>query len=145
MKRLATIAAALAAVAAGTGLAFATNNPSTERGPKAPATYPINALGGSGQHGTVTLKELPNGKTEVTITLTGEPATATEPAHIHTGACPSPGGVKWPLANVVHGSSVTTLDVPFETVNQAGFAVNIHQSPTALGVYKACGNISAAS
>ena len=144
MKRVSSIAIALALVAACTGIALATNNPGSEAGPKEPkvATYPITALGGSGQHGTVTLKMLNPTQTLVTITLTGEPSTANEPSHIHSGACPSPGAVKWPLSNVVHGSSTTTLDVPFSEVNLSGFAVNIHQSPSHLGVYKACGNIA---
>src|SRR5215470_16346400 len=135
---------ALALVVACTDIAFATNNPGSEAGPKEPkiVTYPMTAIGGSGQHGSVTIKMLNPTQTQVTITLTGEPGAANEPAHIHSGACPSPGAVKWPLSNVVHGASTTTLDVPFSTINQSGFAVNVHQSPTSLGTYKACGNIA---
>jgi len=144
MKQISSLAIALALAVVCTGTAFATNNPGTESGPKPPhvVTYPITALGGSGQHGTVTLKMLNPTQTLVTITLAGEPSAANEPSHIHSGACPSPGAVKWPLSNVVHGSSTTTLDVPFSQINQSGFAVNIHQSPTHLGVYKACGDIT---
>jgi hypothetical protein len=143
MKRTSSLVIALALLASCTGIAFATNNPGSEAGPKEPkvVTYPITAIGGSGQHGTVVLKQLSATQTQVTITLTGEPSAANEPSHIHSGACPSPGAVKWPLSNVVHGTSVTTLDVPFSQINQSGFAVNVHQSPTSLGVYKACGNI----
>jgi hypothetical protein len=106
------------------------------------ATYPIVALAGSGQHGTVTLKAIGADKTEVTIAIVGEPASANEPAHIHTGSCPTPGGVKWPLNNVVHGSSVSTVNAPFGQIDQAGHAVNVHQSAANIATYKACGDIT---
>jgi hypothetical protein len=143
MRKISSIVAAVAVIVACSSIALATNNPGTEVGPKEPkvATYPITALGGSGQHGTVTLKNVGANQTQVTITITGEPLPAQEPAHIHTGACPTPGAVKWPLNNVVHGSSITTINAAFSEVNQGGFAVNIHQSPTNIASYKACGNI----
>jgi hypothetical protein len=142
MKQLSSAVAALALATACAGIAYAgPNPPNMEAGTKL-ATYPIMALGGSGQHGTVTITPMGATLTKVTITLMGEPSSAVEPAHIHVGACPSPGAVKWPLSNVVHGSSVTTLELPFSTVNQSGFAVNIHQSAAAIGVYKACANIT---
>ena len=142
MKRISSTLAALAVVVACTGIAFATSNPGAEKPPKeTTVTYPITALGGSGQHGTVTLKTLSATQTQVTISIVGEPVSAIQPAHIHTGSCPTPGAVKWPLTNVVHGASVTTLDVPFSQVNASGFAVNIHKSAAAIATYKACGNI----
>jgi hypothetical protein len=142
MTKISSAVAAVTMIVACSGIAFATNTPPAEKPPKVmAATYPITALGGSGQHGSVTLKAAGN-QTLVTIAITGEPMAAIEPAHIHTGSCPTPGGVKWPLSNVVHGSSVTTVNAPLSEINQAGFAVNVHHSPTNIANYKACGNIS---
>jgi hypothetical protein len=143
MRRISSAFTAVAVIAAYSSIAFAANNPSAEKPTKqTTATYPITALGGSGQHGTVTLKAIGADKTEVTIAITGEPLSANEPAHIHTGACPTPGGVKWPLSNVVHGSSVSTVNAPLSEINQAGYAVNVHQSAANIANYKACGDIT---
>jgi hypothetical protein len=143
MTKISSAIVAIAMIVACSDIASATNNPPAEKPPKVMTdSYPITALSGSGQHGTVTLKAAAGNQTLVTIAITGEPSGAIEPAHIHTGSCPTPGGVKWPLSNVVHGSSITTVNAPFSEIDKAGFAVNIHQSPTNIAIYKACGNIS---
>src|SRR5262245_17592821 len=49
----------------------------------------------SGENGGVMLTE-ENGKTRVVLTLNGEPADASQPAHIHLGICPNPGAVLYP-------------------------------------------------
>ena len=102
--------------------------------------FAINAVNGSGQHGTVALK--PRGaKTVVEIHLLGAPSSA-EPAHIHEGTCaklnPAP---KYPLTSVVDGISETTVNATIATLTAGGLAVNVHQSPTDLKDYVACGNL----
>ena len=102
--------------------------------------FAVNAMNGSGQHGTVALK--PRGsKTVVEIHLLGAPASA-EPAHIHAGTCsnlnPTP---KYPLTSVVDGISETTVNAPLSVLTAGGLAVNVHQSPTDLKDYVACGNL----
>ena len=85
MRRTSSALAALALVLGIASVAYAANPPAGEpREGKPPpiATYRVNAIGGSGQHGTVTLKQLSPTQTQVTIALTGEPSTASEPAHI---------------------------------------------------------------
>ena len=92
----------------------------------------------SNQEGTVTLTALAGGRTRVDIVLNNAPTTA-EPAHIHVGACPSPGVIKYSLSNVVSGRSTTTLNVPFDTFKTLGaLAVNVHKSAAELNVYMAC-------
>lgn len=102
--------------------------------------FALNAVNGSGQHGTVALK--PRGpKTVVEIHLLGAPSSA-EPAHIHAGTCghlnPAP---KYPLTSVVDGISETTVNASIATLTAGGLAVNVHQSPTDLKDYVACGNL----
>ena len=144
MKRLAFAAAALLAPLAIGIAALAASNPAENPGVDKDKgiQYDLKTLNNSGQKGTVRLKDAGGDKTEVIIALTGEDPAAVEPAHIHVGSCPTPGAVKWPLTNVVHGTSVTILDVPIGEINKAGFAVNVHESKANIMNYVACATIT---
>jgi hypothetical protein len=103
--------------------------------------YALAAQNGSGENGTVGLT--PQGsKTIVTVLLTGVPSTTPQPAHVHVGPCskldPAP---KYPLAPVVDGVSVTTLDVPMATLTAGTLAVNVHKSADDIKTYVACGDL----
>lgn len=100
----------------------------------------LSAQNNSGQDGNVLLKDI-NGKTQVSVKLAGATSSA-QPAHIHAGSCPVPGGVKYPLTNVVNGLSETTLDVSIaELKSQLPLAINVHKSPEEIQIYSACGNV----
>src|ERR1700687_242861 len=99
--------AALAVIICAAGVALAGTQDAPKVMKEKGDVYKINATGGSGQHGTVTLTPMGSKQTKVTISIVGEAPMASEPAHIHIGHCPSPGAVKWPLTNVVGGHSVT--------------------------------------
>ncbi len=105
-------------------------------------TVTLGEQNGSGQSGTALLEES-GGKTTLTLTLTGNPADGvSQPAHIHVGACPTPGEVKYPLTPVVNGASVTTLDVTLAGLTaQLPLAVNVHKSATEASVYTSCGDL----
>jgi hypothetical protein len=104
-------------------------------------TFDLNEQNDSGQNGTVTLEEVGESQTRVTITLSN-PTTVEEPAHIHTGQCPEPGGVVYPLENVVSGSSTTLLDVTIDELRSEGdLAVNVHKSVAESSVYYSCGDL----
>ncbi len=110
----------------------------------APTTVAIDvplAAGRDGdQTGTARLTSKGN-QTDVAITIKAGAAGAAQPAHIHAGACPVPGDVKYPLKDVVDGKSTTTLDVPLAQLLTGGFAINVHQSAADIGKYVACGGI----
>lgn len=105
----------------------------------APVTISLKAEAGSGQSGTAKLEDLGNGKTKVTITLTGKVTPTPEPAHFHVGTCAKPGTVIYPLSNVVNGKSETTVDATIADITTKTSIVNVHKSVTQQGIYIACG------
>lgn len=104
-------------------------------------TINLDEQSSSGQSGTAVLEEQ-NGKLVVTLTLSGTPLTVAQPAHIHVGSCPTPGAVKFPLTDVLDGTSVTTLDTTLGELKTMGpLAINVHKSASESKVYTSCGNV----
>lgn len=104
-------------------------------------TLALSALGNSGETGTAVLSE-ENGKTNVVVTVTGEPKGAVQPAHIHAGACPKPDKVVYALTDVVDGTSETTISASLaELVAQLPLAINVHQSAALIKNYVTCGDL----
>lgn len=102
-------------------------------------TVNLAAENGSGQSGTATLTEN-SGKTTVSISTTPGPAGVSQPAHIHLGACPGVGAVKYPLTNVSGGKSETTINVTLAQLKaMEPLAINVHKSAQSSGTYVACG------
>lgn len=101
-------------------------------------------LNESGERGTASLFNRGD-ETEVVIVLQGAPATA-QPAHIHEGTCakldPKP---RYPLADVVNGTSNSTVKVALPDLRKGTFAINVHRSAKDLETYVACGEIAIAS
>lgn len=98
---------------------------------------------GSGESGTAILREV-DGNTEVTVTVSGQPAGVAQPAHIHKGSCPTPGDVLYPLTSPKDGqASVTVLKETTisDLKTHPTLAINIHKSSLESGVYVACGNL----
>lgn len=94
----------------------------------------------SNQAGIATLTEMGD-QVNVQIRLAGATASA-EPAHLHTGKCPKPGAVKYPLSDVVNGLSETVLDVSLSTLKSSlPLALNVHKSKEEIQVYLACGDL----
>src|SRR5688572_5671097 len=85
-------------------------------------------------------------QTKVMLNLNGTTQGVKHPAHIHLGACPTPGEVRHPLTSLSEGKSVTLLDASFDTI-VAGLplAVNVHKSDDAMNVFIACGDLLAAN
>lgn len=95
----------------------------------------------SGESGTATLTEV-DGKVMVMLNMIGAPAGVTQPAHIHVGACPNVGAVKYPLTSPVNGKSETTLDVTLAQLKgELPLGINVHKSQAEAGVYVSCGDL----
>ncbi|MCL5946720.1 MAG: hypothetical protein M1298_01680 [Chloroflexi bacterium] len=103
-------------------------------------TVPLGTQNNSGVSGTATLTEMGN-QTQVVIHVTGEPSSGSEPAHIHIGTCANLGAVKYPLANVVNGTSTTVVNASLPSLMTGNFAINLHKSAAQIRVYVACGDI----
>ncbi|MGH2689349.1 MAG: CHRD domain-containing protein [Actinomycetota bacterium] len=103
-------------------------------------TVQMQAQSDSGETGTATLTRVDATKTKVTLQLENPPA-GPQPAHIHTGNCPKPGGVKYPLTNVENGTSETTVAASLDDLLAGAFAINVHKSPGDAHVYVSCGDI----
>lgn len=101
-------------------------------------TFSLTAQNDSTQDGEVTFID-EDGKTRVILQVNNPPVGVPQPAHIHVGACPTPGAVKYPLTSVVDGVSETLLDVSMEMLAaEQPLAVNVHKSQPEASVYVAC-------
>lgn len=104
----------------------------------------LNALNNSGEFGTATLTETTDQQTSVVLRMqdVGEPM-VTQPAHINIGRCPNPGEVKYPLNDVVNGTSTTILNLKFlDIINSADqLAVSITKSASESSVFVSCGDL----
>jgi hypothetical protein len=95
----------------------------------------------SGVTGTVTLTPRGDERTEVTVEVeaAGYPSM---PAHIHPGTCddmvPQP---KYPLENVVDGSSTTQIPASLAELLSDTVAINLHASNTRMELSTACVNL----
>lgn len=103
-------------------------------------TVNLSAQNDSGQSGTVTFTASGT-QTNVVINL-DVPSDVPQPAHIHSGACPTPGDIVYPLTDVVDGSSETVLDVELTALTaELPLAVNVHKSAEEVSVYTSCGDL----
>ncbi|HEY7598947.1 MAG TPA: hypothetical protein VH741_03390 [Candidatus Limnocylindrales bacterium] len=107
----------------------------------ASATVELETLNDSGVNGTVTLVEVGPRQTrvEVRVESGGNPDM---PAHIHPGSCdnlvPQP---KYPLQNVVNGTSTTVVPASLAELLAGDLAVNLHRANDDLGTYTACADL----
>lgn len=107
--------------------------PTTEQPPLAETPQPmapvamsetaqVQALGDSGLSGETTITDRGT-QTEVMVSLTDAPASATMPGHIHSGSCDNVGGVVIPLEEISidesgSGMMTATVDVaPMTAMN----------------------------
>ncbi len=107
-----------------------------------PLTVTMGAQNGSGEDGSATLTQTPDG-VQVVVTVKNAPAAA-QPAHIHPGTCanltPAP---KYPLTSLANGTSTTLVKgVTIDQLLASPFAINVHKSTSDLGTYVSCGNIT---
>ncbi|MDQ6692975.1 MAG: hypothetical protein M3014_00925 [Chloroflexota bacterium] len=107
-------------------------------------TIKLNELHGSGDFGTATLTDLGSNQVRVVIQMGGSmPMEHNHPVHIHKGTCaaldPTPA---FPLNAVTNGKSDTTVPVSLAALMAGSYAINLHESPSAITTYTACGEIT---
>ena len=104
-------------------------------------TVTMNSQSGSGETGTATLTAKGT-KTQVVVSLTGEPAAGSQPAHIHPGSCAKLNPIpKYPLSPVVGGKSTTVVPATLASLSTGHWAINVHESAKNLKKYVSCGDI----
>ena len=98
----------------------------------------------SGQKGEAIIKQTGTSTVKVIVITTGKPSGVAQPAHIHLGACPAPGAVKYPLTDVGKGASQTEIqNLTFDDLlSGLPLAINVHKSSTAMKTYTSCGDIT---
>ncbi len=142
MKHLLSIAAIASAILLASIPSLAQSPAPAPATSGAPVIVPLNAQNGSGETGTATLQDTPDGVV-VVLNLTGGNAAGPQPVHIHDGSCAKLGGVKYPLKTVTAGASSTTVPKVTIALLQSGvYAINVHQSTSAVGTYVACGDLA---
>ncbi len=97
----------------------------------------------SGQKGEVTITQIGTSTVKVIVSITGKPSGVAQPAHIHLGACPNVGAVKYPLTSVEKGASQTEIPnlTLAQLLSELPLAVNVHKSAAEIKVYTSCGDI----
>jgi hypothetical protein len=155
-------AAALAACASSSGGA-PSNEPATAQAPvpaaEAPASTGAAHSGGSmwqgdirpesgtSVSGTAMLMAGAGGQTAATITLTGAPASGTHPWHVHSGTCAEKGPIVGPpaaytpIAVDANGAAKLEATLPFATPTSGSYSVNVHMSPTQMGMIVGCADL----
>lgn len=110
----------------------------------------VNPVGGTGISGTSAAVGSAN-QTNATVTLGGATAGTTLPWHIHLGQCGDNGAIVGPPAAYpplmvgADGTANASATVPAGLNTTTRYYVNIHKSPTEMGVIAACGNLTPAS
>lgn len=93
-------------------------------------TAVFEEVGGSGVSGAVTVTDR-GAQTEFSVEVTGAPANATLPGHVHSGTCDNIGGVVQPLESIATdaggaGSTTATVDLAPMTVMDGQHVVVYH-------------------
>ena len=107
-------------------------------------TVKLGEVTKSGKSGEAVITQTGTSTVKVIVNIIGKPSKVVMPSHMHIGACPTPGDVKYALTNVDKGAAQTELPITLEQlVSELPLAINVHKSASEAKVYVACGNIEA--
>ena len=108
----------------------------------------LSAMSGSTVHGSATVHSM-NGAQTVNIQVSGGTPGATYPWHIHSGTCadtnaPIVGNMQMYPALGTSGDGTASLmtTVPVTLSGDQRYHINVHASPTNMGTYVACGDLT---
>lgn len=107
----------------------------------ASVTIQMHELNGSGQNGSATITAIGN-KITVSVRITGESPSASEPAHVHFGRCPNIKAIPaYNVGPVIGGKATSVVNLTWAEMMSGRYALNVHESSSMLGKYVSCGNI----
>jgi hypothetical protein len=98
--------------------------------------------------GTVMIMPGTGGQSTATITLTDAPANGTHPWHVHSGTCAEKGPIVGspsaypPLSADASGAARLETTLPFATPTSGNYSVNVHMSPTQMGMVVGCADLA---
>jgi hypothetical protein len=125
-------------------LVFAASSVTASGAAPATETIKMHALNNSGQNGTATITDLGGGKVRVGVKIANEPASASEPSHVHFGHCPEIKAIPaYNVGPILKGKATSTVYLSWAQINSGKYVVMVHQSAQAMGTYETCGNIGA--
>jgi hypothetical protein len=107
----------------------------------------IRPESGSTVSGTVRLTSTAAGQTAAVITLAGATANGTHPWHLHSGTCAQKGPIVGPpaaytpLTADATGAARLEATLPFAAPASGSYSVNIHMSPTQMGMIVGCADL----
>ncbi len=83
-----------------------------------------------------------NGVLRVVIEVTSGPVDLGQPVNIHFNNCTDICGVRYPLNNVINGSSETLIETTLAgLIEERPLSLNVHKSIVEASFYIACGNL----
>ncbi len=104
-------------------------------------TLAMHGLNGSGQNGTATITDR-GGKVFVSVSLANEPASASEPSHVHFGKCPTIKAIPaYNVGPILNGRAKSGVALSWATINSGKYVIMVHESAAAMGTYVSCANI----
>lgn len=119
------VSSLLVAAACGGGTA-------TSPSPTPTINFTMVAQNASGVAGTGTVVKVA-GSFTVTVKLTGLTPSSSHISHVHNGACAKPGGIAYPLSQVIADSSgaatVVSIVPAAYSIPTSGWYVNVHHGP----------------
>ena len=127
-----------------------TATPYPNPAPTAPVTWvgELRPESGSGVNGTVTIAPAATaGQSTAVVALTGAPASGTHPWHVHMGSCAEKGAIVGPptaytpLSTDATGAARLEVTLPFAPPSTGTYSVNVHMSPTQMGMIIACADL----
>lgn len=110
-------------------------------------TATIRSLEDDGHDGTASATVLPDGRTRVTVTLSGGSGGGDHPWHVHRGTCGSDGEIvgdpeAYPtLRPDMEGDASETATIDTSLDPSGSYYINVHQSPERLDEIVGCGEL----
>jgi hypothetical protein len=95
------------------------------------------------QPGTATVGDF-GGAPFIALVIDAGASGVPQPAHVHTGTCEDPGGIVYPLANVIDGVSITVLSTTIDSLLNSDYIANVHLSAEEPGTYVSCAALETA-
>lgn len=106
----------------------------------------LDSRNNSNVRGTATAKSAVAGA-GISITISGAPAGGRHPWHVHRGTCANTGSIlggadEYPvLEPASNGTASASANIEVALSEDSQYSVNVHKSPTELGVIVACGDL----